>query len=109
MASRLSQKQVEEMFYEQCRYAKVPAKAGKKMKGGGYSRGFFSVGYAYGMMRIEWIAKCGGMMDVSGYRGAREMYTWLQNFNYRGQYRYYRKWENGFCESMAKRRARQGG
>lgn len=100
MATRLSQKQVTEYFYEMCKNVGVPT-TGKSPSG--RKRGFFTMGGAYGNIRVEYVYKCGGMDNLSGYLGAREMLMWLSNFQPRAMYKHYKEKEKRVCESQKRR------
>ena len=101
MATRLSQKQVTEYFYQMCKDAGVPT-TGKSPRG--RKRGFLTMGGAYGGIRVEYVYKCGGISNISsGFVGAREMLIWLSNFSPRAMYKYYQQQEKRVCESMKRR------
>lgn len=88
------------MFLKWCKNAGVPTDGKYNKKTERYNHGFFTVGGAYGMMRIEWVMKCGGSRDVSGFMGAREMFTWLQNFDPKTQAKYLRKRDEADCKGI---------
>ena len=100
MAGRLSQKQVEEDFYAECKAAGVPTyKSEKAHLGKTLKHGFFHMQGAYGGIQLQFHYKCGGVSSVSsGYVGAREMNTWLANFDPVSAYKHYRKKEIEFCK-----------
>lgn len=102
--SRLSQKQVEDDFYQMCKAAGVPCWLTEKKKPNSKRRGFFQMGGAYGKIRVEYSYKCGGISDLSGYRNARDMDLWLSNFNPKSAYREYQKRDKANCESQERRR-----
>lgn len=100
MAGRLSQKQVEEDFYAECKAAGVPTYKSEKANLGKLKKGFFHIQGAYGGIQLQYHYKCGGVSSISsGYVGAREMYLWLANFDPVSSYRYYRKREIEICKS----------
>ncbi len=103
MATRTSQKQVTDYFYQMCKDAGVPTTA---VSPSHRKRGFFRMGGAYGMIRVEYVIKGtgGAIWDVSGFRNAREMLLWLSNFNPKETYKDYKEREKGYLESMKKRR-----
>jgi len=99
MAERLSQKMVADEFYEWCINEDVPCL--NKHDG---KRGFFLLQYSYGGMQLQYKSVCGGATGISsGFVGAREMDTWLKNFDPKSQYAYYRKIEIQRCNDMKKR------
>jgi hypothetical protein len=102
MAGRLSQKQVEEEFYAECKAAGVPTYKSEKVNFGkkNLKRGFFIMQGAYGGIKLQFQYKCGGVSSVSsGYVGAREMALWLANFDPVASYKSYHKREIEFCKS----------
>ena len=101
MAGRLSQKQVEEDFYAECKAAGVPTyKSEKAHLGKTLKHGFFHMQGAYGGIQLQFHYKCGGVSSVSsGYVGAREMNTWLANFDPVSAYKHYHKKEIEVCKS----------
>jgi hypothetical protein len=106
MAGRLSQKQVEDDFYAECKAAGVPTYKSEKGNLGGKTlkRGFFIMQGAHGGIQLQYHYKCGGVSSVSsGYVGAREMALWLANFDPASSYRYYRKREVEICKSKKTR------
>lgn len=99
MTTRLSQKAVADDFYEDCINAEVPCL--NKHDG---KRGFFLIQYSYGGMQLQYKYICGGISSLSsGFVGAREMYTWLRNFNPKTTYKYYRSQEIKMCKSKKER------
>ena len=111
MAGRLSQKQVTEDFYSDCKAAGVPTyKSEKGNLGKTLKRGFFMIEGAYGGIKLVYQYKCGGVSSVSsGYVGARELNTWLANFDPVSAYKHYRKKEIEICKSIKKRQAAMKG
>ncbi|MFA5136946.1 MAG: hypothetical protein WC489_06195 [Patescibacteria group bacterium] len=100
--ARLSQKQVTQSFLEMCKDAGVPT---TPKTPSGRKRGYFRMGGAYGMIRVEYVIKgtSGAIWDVSGYRNAREMLVWLSNFDPKSAYKYYKEREKGVLESEKRR------
>jgi hypothetical protein len=104
MTTRLSQKQVGDRFLETCKGLGIPTDAKYNKKTERYNHGFFTVGGAYGRMRIEWVMKCGGSRDLSGYLNAREMYLWLQNFHYLVEWKKQKKEDTRICPGIETQR-----
>lgn len=106
MTTRLSQKQVADDFYEHCIGVGVPCL--NKHDG---KHGFFLLQGSYGGMQLQYKYICGGVSSLSsGFVGAREMYTWLRNFNPIATYKYYRKQEIEICKNRKEsdQRRREG-
>jgi hypothetical protein len=106
MATRLSQKQVADDFYERCIAYGVPCF--NKHDG---KRGFFHLQGSYGGMQLQYRYICGGTDNLSsGFVGAREMHIWLQNFNPVAMYKYWRKREIDLCKNRKEndQRRREG-
>ena len=98
MTTRLSQKAVADDFYEHCIGVDVPCLFKHDGK-----RGFFLLQFSYGGMQLQYKYICGGVSGLSsGFVGAREMYTWLRNFNPVSQYKYWRKREIELCKHKRK-------
>jgi len=103
MTTRLSQKAVEEDFYEACISAGVPC-APKHAK----NRGYFLMQYSYGGMQLQYKLVCGGTMSItSGFIGAREMYNKLNYFYPERMYKSYRKDEIRICKSKKENERRR--
>ena len=103
MTTRLSQKAVEDNFYEECIDLGVPCYHKHDGK-----RGFFLLQSSYGGLQLQYKMVSSGVIGISsGFVGAREMFTWLRNFDPVSQYKYYRKREIEILKSEKARRARE--
>jgi hypothetical protein len=103
MTTRLSQKAVADDFYEDCINLGVPCLTKHDGK-----RGFFMLQSSYGGLQLQYRMVSSGVFGISsGFVGAREMYTWLRNFDPVSQYKYYRKREMAIIKSNKERRARE--
>lgn len=105
--SRLTQKQIEKMFYECCEDAGIPTTKSRRKSKTKYRTGCFHVGGAYGKMCIEYELVCGGISSVSGYLNARDMYNWLANFDPKRSYKEYRAYEKRVCLTKEQRLKRR--
>ena len=98
MAQRLSQKMVEDDFYDECITMGVPCSTENNGK-----TGYFKIQYSYGGMQLQFKFMCGGSAGISsGFVGAREMSTWLKNFNPKTAYKVYRKEDIERCKNQKK-------
>jgi siroheme synthase (precorrin-2 oxidase/ferrochelatase) len=99
MVTRLSQKQVETEFYEECREAKVPCFHHHKA-----NQGHFMLQGSYGGLQLQYVYACGGVKSLtSGFVGAREMYNELRRFHLPTLYKNMRKMEAYICKDKKKK------
>jgi len=84
--ARISQKQVENWFYDMCRDMKIPLikDRGSNYK---YRTGALMMGYTNGRMVVQFVhPKSSSRSDFSGYLTAREMYDWMSSDRIKGMY-----------------------
>lgn len=100
MVTRLSQKAVEDMFYDDCINAGVPCTRKHTAK-----QGYLHMQYSYGGMQVQYNYQCGGSSNItSGFIGARDMYNQLKYFNPKTTYKEYRARDIRMCKSKKERK-----
>lgn len=111
--SKKAQKNVEAKFHAKCYGAKVPLKENLNSKIT-YLRGSFTMGYACGKMRVEYVyPNCEVIKDMSGYLSPRDMADWLDCFHPNTEYAHLKSEDKNYIKYQEKMqwlaRMRDGG